>query len=71
MTRITSTALLSLFLASCGPDREVPTVSVPATPAVCQALAPAFPVKYHGKTDSPDTIARIEQANARYAAACK
>lgn len=71
MTRTISTLACSLVLAGCVTDSDVPVVSTPSSPAVCQALAPAFPLKYHGLTDSGDTIKGIQQANARYAAACK
>lgn len=50
----------------------------PAAVAVCEALRPDMPVKYHGGPDgkggpgfdTPDTIARARRANARFEAAC-
>lgn len=54
----------SLFLAACGPTAG------PTTSGICQALAPAMPIAYHGLSDTPDTIKRIRDANARFAAVC-
>jgi len=50
----------------------------PAPVAVCEALRPDMPVKYHGGPDgkggsgfdTPDTITRVRRANARFEAAC-
>ena len=69
-TRLLSFLMASLCLSGCVTD-EVPVTSTPSVTAVCQALAPAFPLKYHGLTDSQDTIRGIQQANARYSAACR
>ena len=72
---MTSTRFLSVLMACWSVSgcvgSDVPLVSTPSPTAVCQALAPAFPLKYHGLTDSPDTIRGIQQANARYSAACR
>lgn len=38
--------------------------------AICEALRPSMPILYRGSLDTPDTIARIRSANARFAAAC-
>lgn len=51
---------------------------LPAAASVCEALRPDMPVKYHGGPDgkggagydTPDTVARVRLANARFAAAC-
>lgn len=68
MTRTIWTLACSLVLTGCVTDSTpAPDVS---TKAACEALRPAFPLKYHGKTDESDTIKGIQQANARYAAIC-
>jgi hypothetical protein len=69
-TRTILTALASLVVASCA------GVAVTASDAVvCEALRPAMPIAYHGGHDgvggdTPDTVARIRLANARFAKAC-
>lgn len=60
-------SVLCLALAACSPP---PPDTTPGNAGVCEALRPAIPVLYHGKTDTPDTVERIKQANARFAAAC-
>ena len=73
MRRIPTTLMLaaSLVLAGCMGDAAPPPVTaIPTSAAACEALRPAFPILYHGKTDAPDTQARIKSANARFAAAC-
>ncbi len=68
------------LLAACTP--APPPVRIQADSSlVCEALRPDFPldeVKYHSKSDTPDTQERIKannlknrSANARFAAACK
>lgn len=42
----------------------------PAPVAVCEALRPDMPVKYHGNTTDAETIGNIRRANARYEVAC-
>ena len=42
----------------------------PAPVAVCEALRPDLPVKYHGNTTDAETIGNIRRANARFEAAC-
>ena len=67
--RTTATILTlaaSLILSACASKPE----ATARTSAFCEAMAPAMPVLFHGKADTPDTIARIRAANARYQAAC-
>lgn len=42
----------------------------PAPVAVCEALRPDMPVRYHGNTTDPETVSNIRRANARFEAAC-
>ena len=57
----------SALLAAC----SQPAVQVQADQsAICDALRPAMPIQFHSKSDTPNTVARIQQANARYQAAC-
>lgn len=69
----TDKAILTLILVgnvvvACSP----PVVNVqPDQSAICDALKPAMPVQYHSATTDADTVKRIQQANARYQAACK
>lgn len=46
------------------------TSCAPAPAAVCEALRPDMPVKYHGNTTDAATISNIRRANARFEAAC-
>ena len=62
---VVTIAALSL-LSACASKPE----ATARTPAVCEALRPAMPVLFHGKADTPDTVARVKAANARYASAC-
>lgn len=66
LTRTILTAALSLALGGC--DSLTVTTS---DAAICEAMRPSFPIKFHGNTDSADTIKEIRQANARFAAACR
>ena len=70
MTRVIWTVACSLLMTSCVGDGGVPLVSTPGTPAVCEALRPDMPVKYHGKTTDAETISNIRKANARFQAVC-
>ncbi len=82
MTRITSMragrfALVALASASALALAACPSASVPPpvriqvdSAAVCEALRADLPVKYHGNTTDPETIANIRRANARFRAAC-
>jgi|GEM_PF-883277 len=56
---------LGAILAACA-IAEAP----PAPVAVCEALRPDLPVKYHGNTTDAETIGNIRRANARFEAAC-
>jgi len=38
--------------------------------AVCEALRPDMPIKFHGLSVDQETKANIQRANARYTAAC-
>ena len=58
---------VTLLLSACASKPE----ATARTGAVCEALRPAMPVLFHGKADTPDTIARIKAANARFQAACQ
>lgn len=42
----------------------------PAPIAICEALRPDMPVKYHADTTDAETTDNIRRANARYRAAC-
>lgn len=64
------TGACSLVLAGCVTDSGVPVTSAPSTAAYCQAMGSAFPLHYHSKTDSADTMKGIDQANARFNAVC-
>jgi len=60
------------MLASCA------VAPPPAPVAVCEALRPDMPVKFHGGPDGKggpgfdtrDTVDRVRKANARFEAAC-
>lgn len=54
-----------LVLAACASPSPPP-----APVAVCEALRPDLPVKYHGNTTDPVTTGNIRRANARFEAAC-
>lgn len=61
-------AVLCIALTGCAQ----PAVQVQADQsAICDALRPAMPIQYHGATTDAETKANIQQANARYQAACK
>lgn len=60
----TSAVALGAIVAACG-DRSAP----PAI-AVCEALRPDLPVKYHGATTDAETVANIRRANARFRKVC-
>lgn len=68
--RTTSITVLSLLLGGCPMGSEVPISSAPSNQAVCEALKPDMPVKFHGLSIDADTKARIERANARFSAIC-
>lgn len=67
---LASTLYLASIVACVGPP--------PAPVAVCEALRPDMPVKYHGGPDGKggpgydtrDTIDRARSVNARFEAAC-
>ena len=65
-------ALLMAFvgLSGCTMGYEVPVSSTPSTQAACEAMRPDLPVLYHSQGDTPDTVARIRKANARFNAVC-
>lgn len=63
-TACASAAALGAMLAACE------TRPPPAPVAVCEALRPDMPVKYHGSTTDAETVTNIRRANARYRAAC-
>lgn len=73
--------LMASLVGACSVTAGSNPVKVQAdSAAVCEALRPDYPldeVKYHGKSDKPDTIERIKannlknrSANARFRAAC-
>lgn len=68
-TLTTATLLASLALAGCN-DSPPPVTSAPRTPAVCEALRPAMPVRYSSKADTQETVRQVREVNARYLAAC-
>lgn len=67
MIRTISIALASVALAGIVACATTPP---PAPVAVCEALRPDLPVKYHATTTDAETIANIRRGNARFAAAC-
>lgn len=69
MIRTTSIAFLSaigLVAVACASLSPPP----PDPGAVCEALRPDMPVKYHGNSTDAVTIGNIRRANARFEAAC-
>lgn len=73
MIRTTATTLaVSLLLAGClgSQDAPPPVSAVPTTAAACEALRPDMPIRYSGKSDTPETVRQVRAVNARFAAAC-
>lgn len=65
------TSLLSLLLLSgCLGNDPPPVSALPTTAAACEALRPAFPITYSGKSDTPETLKQVRAANARFLASC-
>ncbi len=65
-------SLLLLALGGCSlisMDAHAPTTKMPLEGG-CEAMRPHFPMPYHGRTDAPDDIARIRNANAAFVKAC-
>ena len=68
---ISTLAASSLALAACmGDSAPPPVTAIPTSAAACEAMRPAFPILFHGKTDAADTVVHIKAANARFAGAC-
>ncbi len=75
MIRTISIACASALVAAIVACASVPP---PAPAAVCEALRPDMPVKFHGGPDGKggpgfdtrDTVDRVRKANARFEAAC-
>lgn len=62
---------IAFTLAGCIPGSSPPPVSaLPTTAAACEAMRPAFPITYSGKSDTEETVRQVRVANARFAASC-
>lgn len=62
---LSTVAFAAALLVACAGSAPAP-----APIAVCEALRPDLPVKYHARTTDAETIANIRRANARFEAAC-
>lgn len=63
-------ALSLLLLSGCLGNDPPPVSALPTTAAACEALRPAFPITYSGKSDTPETVKQVRAANARFLASC-
>lgn len=62
---------VALSVVGCMPESSPPPVTaIPTKAATCEALRPDMPIRYSGKSDTPETVRQVRAVNARFAAAC-
>lgn len=67
---MTRTILIAAALSAGMLVAACPDTPPPSPIGVCEALRPDLPVRYHGDTTDPATVANVRRANARFRAVC-